>query len=202
MLRYFVLVFVIFSSAGAKAETPADFSGRWIAASRDSAKSDQGDGAGHGRSSNHSMGGGHGAGGGGHHSHSSGDKPSEGASTSAATAPNDPRLHAHALIIRQSDTVFDVAADGQRMAYRFDNRNNYGSPYGGTVTLSWASPEMIIETHPDGGGMIEEHYALSDDGQHMTLRIRTEQADGSTQETRRVFDRGEGDAAASGRTLP
>ena len=144
-------------------------------------------------------GGGHGMGGGGHHGRGTPDAGS--GATTVSMPGNDPRLRAHTLIIRQSDTVFDVAADGQRAAYRFDNRNNYGAQYGGTVTLKWLAPEMSIETHPDNGGTVIEHYTLSDDGKKMALEIRSEQADGTAREVRREFHRDDG-SAASAQTLP
>ena len=123
------------------------------------------------------MGGGHGGMAGGRH-HSNGSAPA--ASGGAVAAVGDARVSAHALTIRQSDVVFDVAADGKRTAYRFDNRNNYGTAYGGTVNLSWAAPEMVIETHPDAGGSIEEHYSLSADGKKLTLRVHEQRAGSDT----------------------
>ena len=194
-----------FAATAAFADTPADFSGQWIA---DEPKADTGDApaktdAAQPPAGGHSGMGGHGGGGrgmgGGHHGR--GAPNASGGATAAAMPGNDPRLHAHTLIIRQSDTVFDVAADGQRAAYRFDNRNNYGAQYGGTVTLKWLAPEMSIETHPDNGGTIIEHYTLSDDGKKMALEIRSEQADGSAREIRREFHRDDG-SAASTQTLP
>jgi hypothetical protein len=146
--------------------------------------------------------GGHGGMGGGHHGRSQSDTAS-GSTANEQNVQPDPRLHAHSLVIRQSDTVFDIAADGQRMAYRFDNRNNYGAPYGGTVTLTWEAPEMIIETHPDNGGTIEEHYTLSADNQTLNLLMRTQSAGSDdVKEIRRAFARDGGDSAASSQTLP
>jgi hypothetical protein len=81
-------------------------------------------------------------GGAGHH-HANGSAPGTAGSGGAVAGVGDPRLGAHALTIRQSEVVFDIAADGKRTAYRFDNRNNYGATYGGTVNLSWAAPEMV-----------------------------------------------------------
>jgi hypothetical protein len=194
-----------FAAAPAVADTPPDFSGQWIAdehaadSGDASAKPDAPRGAHSGGGRGGGMGGGHGMGGG---RHGRGASQDAGTSTTTASMPgNDPRLHAHTLIIRQSDTVFDVAAGSQRTAYRFDNRNNYGPQYGGTVTLMWLAPEMSIETHPDNGGMIVEHYSLSDDGKKMALTIRTETADGSAREVRREFHRDDG-SAASAQTLP
>jgi len=190
------------------ADSPVDFSGQWVVddpktdnadtpAKPDSSQSRSGmPGGGHGGGGM----GGHGGMGGGHHGH--GAPSSNGGTTTTVAMPgNDPRLRAHTLIIRQSDTVFDIAADGQRTAYRFDNRNNYGQQYGGTVTLKWLAPEMSIETHPDGGGTVIEHYTMSDDGKKMALEIRTEQADGTAREVRREFHRDDG-SAASAQTLP
>jgi hypothetical protein len=109
--------------------------------------------------------------------------------------------YAHALTIRQSEVVFDIVADGKRTAYRFDNRNNYGAAYGGTVNLSWAVPEMVIETHPDAGGSIEEHYSLSDDGKKLTLRVHEQRAGSDTaHDVIREFVRG--GAASTAQTLP
>ena len=117
-------------------------------------------------------------GGGRHHSDSSSADSSRGAGSAVAGVP---RGSAQALTIRQSDVVFDIAADGaNRMVYRFDNRNNYGAAYGGTVTLTWATPEMVIETHPDAGGSIEEHYKLSDDGKKLSLRIHEQHSGADT----------------------
>jgi len=146
-------------------------------------------------------GGGHaGMGGGGHH-HSNASAPGAAAS-GAAAAVADPRVSAHALTIRQSEVVFDIAADGKRTAYRFDNRNNYGAAYGGTVNLSWAAPEMVIETHPDAGGSIEEHYSLSDDGKKLTLRVHEQRAGSDTaHDVTREFVRN-GAAGSTAQTLP
>ena len=147
------------------------------------------------------MGGGHGGMGGGGHHHSNGSAPGA-AGGGAIAAVADPRLSAHALTIRQSEVVFDVAADGKRTAYRFDNRNNYGAAYGGTVNLSWAAPEMVIETHPDAGGSIEEHYSLSDDGKKLTLRVHEQRAGAETaHDVIREFVRG-GAAGSTAQTLP
>jgi len=111
-------------------------------------------------------------------------------------------MSAHALTIRQSEVVFDVAADGKRTAYRFDNRNNYGAAYGGTVNLSWAAPEMVIETHPDGGGSIEEHYSLSADGKKLTLRVHEQRAGSDTaHDVTREFVRNGADGSTA-QTLP
>jgi hypothetical protein len=138
--------------------------------------------------------------GGGHH-HSNGSAPSAAAGGGAA-AVGDARASAHALTIRQSEVVFDVAADGKRTAYRFDNRNKYGAAYGGTVNLSWAAPEMVIETHPDGGGSIEEHYSLSEDGKKLTLRVHEQRAgsDRAHDVTREFVRNGAPDSTAQ--TLP
>ena len=140
-------------------------------------------------------------GGGGHH-HSNGSGSAPGAAASGAVAVGDPRVSAHALTIRQSEVVFDVAADGKRTAYRFDNRNNYGAAYGGTVNLSWAAPEMVIETHPDGGGSIEEHYSLSADGKKLTLRVHEQRAGSDTaHDVVREFVRSDA-AGSTAQTLP
>jgi len=111
----------------------------------------------------------------------------------ATDALPDPRLQARTLIIRQSEVVFDIAADGARTAYRFDNRNNYGAQYGGTVTLTWSEPEMVIELHPDGGGSIEERYTLAADGKQLRLSVRTQRAgEEAAHEFKRVFVRDDG----------
>jgi hypothetical protein len=199
-----IFCFMALTTVVALADSPIDFSGQWVASDKSSSDADKTDansaaqpgghgGGGHG-------GGGHGIGGGGHR-HSSDN--SNGSSSNAQNSPTDPRLHAHSLTIRQSDTVFDIAATGQRLAYRFDNRNNYGALYGGTVTLTWEAPEMVIETHPDGGGTIAEYYTLSDDGKKMNLRIVTQAAGSdSEREIRRTFVRDDGTSAASAQTLP
>lgn len=201
---------LVFAASPVFADSPVDFSGEWVAdnpttdnadtpAKPDSSQGRSGmPGGSHGGGMG---GGGHGMGGGGHHG-GHGRPNANGASSAAIAMPgNDQRLRAHTLIIRQSDTVFDIAADGQRTAYRFDNRNNYGQQYGGTVTLKWLSPEMSIETHPDNGGTVIEHYTLSDDSKKMALEIRSEQADGTAREVRREFHRDDG-SAASAQTLP
>ena len=142
------------------------------------------------------MGGGMGAGG-GRHGHGAQDsaKPRDAAATDALSAP---RLHARTLIIRQSEIVFDIAADGARTAYRFDNRNNYGAQYGGTVMLTWSEPDMVIESHLDGGGSIEERYTLAADGKQLQLAVRTQRAGAeAAHEFKRVFVRDDGSAAAA-----
>jgi len=203
-------------STAALADAPPDFSGAWVARDGgDTAAADKSapDPA---RSGARGMGGGHGVhggmgGGSGRHGH--GAQDSAKARDAAATdALPDPRLHARTLIIRQSEVVFDIAADGARTAYRFDNRNNYGAQYGGTVTLTWAEPEMVIESHPDTGGSIEERYALAADGKQLRLSVRTQRAgEEAAHEFKRVFvlddgrrDDGSADAAASANqpTLP
>ncbi|MDR3389452.1 MAG: hypothetical protein P4L92_20600 [Rudaea sp.] len=194
------------------AETPADFSGEWVLSNGQADKTSPSDtqaadarsgGGGHGGHGGMGGGGGGGGGmGGGHHGRHAQD--SSGSTGANAALPADPRLYANALIIRQSEVVFDIAANGgQRMVYRFDNRNNYGPAYGGTVALTWSAPEMVIETHPDGGGSIEEHYTLTPDGKHLTLHIR-EQAAGedSVRESTRTFVRNADDARAAPGTLP
>jgi hypothetical protein len=212
--RFAVLVLACALPWAARADTPQDFSGEWVIAGKDSqpqgssgatSPGSHHGGGGHGGGMGSGMGGGggggHGMGGGRHRSTGApeGSHPANG-----GTASGDPRLTAQALAIRQSDVVFDVAADGgTRMVYRFDNRNNYGPAYGGTVTLTWAAPEMVIETHPDGGGSIEEHYTLSDDGKKLSLRIHEQHAGSDTpQEVTRVFVRQGSEDAATASKLP
>ena len=204
----FAMCCLILAPGAGRAETPPDFSGNWIASdqaedaapaakssSDNSSNSHGGHGGGMG-GGGHGMGGGHGSHGG--HPSTSSDSTA-GANVSTAIVP---RENAHALIIRPSDDVFDIEANGRRMAYRYDGKYNYGPQYGGTIALSWAAPELVIETHPDGSTIsIEEHYTLSADGKKLTLRMRTQQsADGSMRETRRVYVRNDEDAKAS--TLP
>jgi hypothetical protein len=200
-----IFCFLALTTVVALADAPIDFSGQWVASDKPSNDGDKSDsnstpqsgghgGGGHG-------GGGHGMGGGGHHRSS--DNSNGASNANAQNSPTDPRLHAHSLTIRQSDTVFDIAASGQRLAYRFDNRNNYGAPYGGTVTLTWEAPEMVIETHPDGGGSIAEYYTMSDDGKKLNLRIvRQNAGSDSESEIRRTFVRDDATSAASAQTLP
>ncbi|MGH8121221.1 MAG: hypothetical protein ACREPT_00435 [Rudaea sp.] len=138
-------------------------------------------------------GGGHGFGGGrgGHRNHAASDDSGTSAAAGASTSIM-PREHAGALIIRPSDDVFDIEANGRRMAYRYDGKHNYGPQYGGTVSVTWAAPELVIETHADAGGSFEEHYRLSADGKKLTLLLRAQPvAGGSVQETRRVYVRRE-----------
>jgi hypothetical protein len=150
----------------------------------------------------HGMGGGHGGMGGGGRHH--GDGFADSAPAGATVATIDPRGSASALTIRQSEVVFDVAADGgKRMVYRFDNRNNYGPDYGGTVTLAWSAPDLVIETHPDGGGSVEERYTLSQDGRRLTQHVHEQRAGAeSSRDFTREFVRS-GSAEASGsQSLP
>jgi hypothetical protein len=205
----------------AAADTPVDFSGEWVvsgadqAANGNAADASQQHGGGRSGGGGHGgggggmggggggggMGGGHAGMGGGHH-HSNGSVPGAAANGAAGAAVGDPRVGAHALTIRQSEVVFDVAADGKRTAYRFDNRNNYGAAYGGTVNLSWAAPEMVIETHPDAGGSIEEHYSLSADGKKLTLRVHEQRAGSDTaHDVTREFVRN-GAEGSTAQTLP
>ena len=142
---------------------------------------------------------------GGHRGRHGADGASSTAQGEGTNSAVTPRVHAQTLIIRQSDVVFDIAADGQRNAYRFDNRNNYGAQYGGTVSLTWSAPEMVIETHPDGGGSVEERYALSPDGKKLTLHLRVQRVGEDTaHEFTRTFarDSGGGAAASNQPTLP
>jgi hypothetical protein len=181
------------------AAPPPDFSGDWVASDQADdntpAPKSPGDSAAHshgGHGGGMGGGGGHGGMGGSHGDR--GNRSASSSDSSAGAAANTaimPRDHARALMIRASDDVFDIEANGRRMAYRYDGKHNYGPQYGGTVALTWAAPELVIETHPDGGGgSIEEHYTLSPDGKKLTLLLRTQHAiDDSVQETRRVFVR-------------
>lgn len=104
----------------AMADVPADFSGEWVlsnsqagdkAASTEAKPADAHSGsAGHGGRGG--MGGraGGGMGGGGHHGRHSQSAAGGNAGTNP-TATGNPRLHASALIIRQSEVVFDIAAN-------------------------------------------------------------------------------------------
>jgi len=210
MVRRWVLVMGVTLPLAVLAETPQDFSGDWVVAARDQQAKSKADssspgshhGGGHGGAG---MGGGHGMSGASGRHHAGGPSSPDSAGNAVAGDPHgDPRLAAQTLAIRQSDVVFDVAADGgKRMVYRFDNRNNYGPAYGGTVTLTWATPEMVIETHPDGGGSIEEHYTLSDDGRKLSLRVHEQHAGTDTaQNFTRVFVRSGSQDAATATTLP
>jgi hypothetical protein len=184
------------------ADTPADFSGTWVVGSGGDAQKAESSvteppqhGSHAGGMGGHGGHGGHGGMGGHHGGHSGPD--SNGASAAAIGPAPNPRLHAHTLVIRQSEVVFDIAADGQRQVYRFDNRNNYGAQYGGTVTLNWTSPEMTVDTHPDGGGDIVERYTLSPDSQHLQLSISTQRlGSDAASEVKRQFDRDSGAASA------
>jgi len=198
------------------AETAQDFSGEWVVAGKDQA-AQAGSGAspssaphhgGHGAGGGMGGGGmgGHGGGmGGGRHRSAGASSDSPGNSGAGAVPQGDPRIGAQALTIRQSDVVLDVAADGgRRMVYRFDNRNNYGAAYGGTVTLTWSMPDMVIETHPDAGGSIEERYTLSDDGRKLTMHVHEQLAGADTaRDFTRVFVRnGSQEGATSTTTIP
>lgn len=132
---------------------------------------------------------------GGGHSH--GNRTSSTADATPASAGGFaalvPRDHAEAFIVRPSEDVFDIEANGRRMAYRFDGKHNYGPQYGGTVALHWSAPELVIETHPDGSAAsFEEHYALSRDGKQLTWTLRSKSGpDAPAQEQNRVFVRRE-----------
>ncbi len=212
--RFLIFAWAILLPLPAFADTPADFSGEWVLSGNgqsraDSASTQDSDHSSSSSPGSGGHGGGHGGGmggmgGGGHHGRHSQDTSDANAGTNAAV-PAVPRLNAQALIIRQSDMVFDIDADGRRMAYRFDNRHNYGPIYGGTVTLTWTTPEMVIETHPDTGGTIEEHYTLSPDGRKLTLRIHQQRAganDDDAHDITRVFVRNADDAKASSTNQP
>ena len=194
----FCLLLALSATPPGRAETAQDFSGEWLAVDAGQERSAQGSDAAvsPGHRGSHGAGGGgrHGGAIGGAHRHAP-DSPSGGAAAAVASAP---RSNSRSLTIRQSDVVFDIAADGQRTVYRFDNRNNYGPAYGGTVTLTWAAPDMIIETHPDAGGSIEERYTLSADGRSLTLHVR-EQHGGtdSVHDVTRAFARRGTQAAAA-----
>jgi hypothetical protein len=214
--HFWIFACVVLLPLSAFADTPADFSGEWVVSGGDQPKTDStsaadskprggssgmgGHGGGHGGMGGGGMGGGMSGGHRGRHTQAA-DSGAAGANVAASSV--DPRLDAQALIIRQSDVVFDIAADGRRMAYRFDNRNNYGATYGGTVALSWATPELVIEAHPDTGGSIEEHYSLSPDGKKLTLRIRQQHDNADdAHETTRVFVRNADAARASPANQP
>ena len=64
-------------------------------------------------------------------------------------------------------------------------------------SLTWSAPEMVIETHPDSGGSIEEHYTLTPDGKKLTLRLRMQDAaaDNAREVTRVFVRKGEEDQA-------
>ena len=197
----FVLVALVVAPFAGHAEAPADFSGDWVAqeggAAADATQPVGDDSKTHGHGG-HGRAGGMGGGKGDHH------RADAAAPRGANAVTSDSRVTAHALIIRQDENVFDIEADGRRIAYRFDGRNNYGPQYGGTVSIAWSVPEMVIETHPDGGGEIEERYALSQDGRKLTLIARTQHGAGDpAAEVRRVFVRhGDTPAARSAFTLP
>lgn len=205
--RIVALALALSLPPAALAEAPRDFSGDWVVAgadhkARDATSSTPASAARHGGASGGhggiggEMGGGHGIHGGRHHSASAGDGSPRGGPDAVAGGP---RSAAQSLAIRQSDVVFDVAADGgRRMVYRFDNRNNYGPDYGGTVTLTWSAPDMIIETHPDGGGSVEERYTLSGDAKQLTQHVHEQRAgaDSSRDFTRVFVRRGSSEAAS------
>jgi hypothetical protein len=122
----------------ATADSPMDFSGEWVLATGDQATNgnsadtsqhhggDHSGGGGHGMGGGGGgggmggggggMGGGHGGMGGGGRHHSNASAPGTAASGGAAAGAADPRVSAHALTIRQSEVVFDIAADGKRTA--------------------------------------------------------------------------------------
>lgn len=183
----------------AYADSPVNFSGDWVARADDGAPNKSAD------TTNAPSHGGHGGHHGGMGGRSHGGQSATSATAPHATDPNapTPRVNAQAMIIRQDDDVFDIEVDGQRMAYRFDGKHNYGPQYGGTVSLTWAAPEMVVETHPDAGGSIEERYTLSSDAKTLTLVVRTQRLGETTgHETRRVFTHPDDPTQKAGITLP
>ena len=208
-IRFLLMCGIMPLAAPARAEVPPDFSGTWVAkngAATDSGKPASSDTS-HGGRGMGGHGGGHGGMGGmggGHHGRHGADS-SPAAPGESANVAMSPRVRAHTLIIRQSEVVFDIAADGQRTAYRFDNRNNYGPQYGGTVNLTWSVPDMVIETHPDAGGSVEERYTLAPNGKLLTLHARMQRAGEDTaREFTRTFARDDAGATPAGNqpTLP
>ena len=216
-LRIVAAAIAVLLPLTARAEAAQDFSGEWIVANKaqsaPSGTSSAADPGSHrgghagGTGGSGGMGGGgrgmsgsgRGMGSGHHRSEASGETSSRGAGATASAG--DPRGAAQALTIRQSEVVFDVAADGgKRMVYRFDNRNNYGPAYGGTVTLTWSAPDLVIETHPDAGGSVEERYTLSEDGKRLTQHVHEQRAGSeSARDFTREFVRSQ---AESSQTLP
>ncbi|MBS0557964.1 MAG: hypothetical protein JSR27_11175 [Proteobacteria bacterium] len=207
-MRLWIAVAAALAAVPAFAETPPDFSGEWVANDGRSASVDTAAPS-HTPASHAGGRGMHGGGmGGGMHggrSHRGG--PSSGNTAVAdAKANANPRRDAHMLVIRQSEVVFDIDADGQRMVYRFDNRRSNGTPAGSTVKLDWISPNMRIDTKPQGGGDIVEKYSMSPDGKKLILTMHVQSAGEDTaQEIDRVFVRaGAGDEPPTkgGPTLP
>jgi len=71
-----------------------------------------------------------------------------------------------------------------------DGMNVSGPGVGGTVALTDAKPDVVIQTLTDSGYSLEERYHLADDGHHLELHIRLKRP-GADQDTQfvRVFDR-------------
>jgi hypothetical protein len=62
---------------------------------------------------------------------------------------------------------------------------------------------MVIETHPDAGGSVEEHYTLSGDGKKLSLRVHEHGAAAdTTRDITRVFVRNGTQDSATSTTLP
>jgi hypothetical protein len=71
-----------------------------------------------------------------------------------------------------------------------DGMNVSGPGVGGTVALTAAKPDFVIQTLTESGYALEERYHLADDGNHLELHIRLKRP-GVDQDTQfvRVFDR-------------
>lgn len=149
------------------------------------------------------MGGG-GMGGGGHGGHHHGGGP-QGAHVTGAndTEQNDPglrRVFAQHLTITKlthPDRVrFD---DGEHpIELGIDGMNVSGPAVGGTVALSAASPDLVVDTVTTSGYTVKERYTLADDGTHLELHATIKKPGASdAREITRVFDRGEAKPAGT-----
>jgi hypothetical protein len=195
-------VAVALPAAADDAVPPASYDGSWTAtapvgqppAGAASTPPDAGAHRGGGSHGGHGgMGGGHGAGGGRHRGQDASSSSGAGASDAEQNDPGLRRLFAAHLTItklQHPDRMrFD---DGMHpVELTLDGMNVSGPAVGGTVALSAASPELVVDTVTTSGYTVQERYRLADDGTHLELHASLKKPGASdAREITRVFDRG------------
>lgn len=190
----------------------SDFSGEWVSRTPSTAKSDSGNDASperqhHGRGGRGSGMAGHGGGMGSHAGGMGGHRgwgrqpDADKLRREQLRVNGDPRLNAHALVIRQSSVVFDVDADGVRQVFRFDNRHAADTRLAGNGTISWLGDELQLKTAASRGRDIVERYSLSSDNKLLIVRIH--QAGADPPDITHVYVRaGSDDGSRRGPSLP
>jgi hypothetical protein len=151
-----------------------------------------GGGAGMGGAGGGGMGGGHG---GGHHG---GGHAAPAATTGASTKDDLAERSERGLsrMFAKNVTITPLKQrirldDGDHVVeLDRDGMNVSGPGVGGTVALTDAKPDVVIQTLTDSGYALEERYHLADDSHHLELHIRLKRP-GTDQDTQfvRVFDR-------------